>query len=274
MAIQYIFILAGTGIIAGFSSGLLGVGGAFIMTPMQYAVYASMGLSTDIAVKLAFGTTLFVILPTAISGTWRHNKKGAIKWRISIVMGICCLVSGFAGATLAAHLPGEPLKIAFGVIAMAAAIGTLTSRVTDVDHEPVAQPWLWAAWAIPAGVAVGILGIGGGIIIMLVLVTALRFNMHSAVGTSLAIMIFTSTGAVTGYILNGFNVQGLPDYTIGYIYLPAWLLLVATSFGMAQVGAITAHKLPGKHIRYIFVALVLYMSLRMLGFFEWLGLPL
>ena len=95
--------------------------------------------------------------------------------------------------------------------------------------------------------------------------------MHSAVATSLAMMIFTSIGGVIGYIVNGLGVPNLPAYSIGYVNLPAWFLLAVTGVGMAQVGAITAHKLPAKQLRYIFIAVMFYMGLKMLGLFDWLG---
>ena len=63
MTMAHIIILLTTGIGVGFASGLLGVGGGFIMTPVQYIIYTDMGFSTDIAIKLAFGTNLLVILP-------------------------------------------------------------------------------------------------------------------------------------------------------------------------------------------------------------------
>ncbi len=271
MAIEHIVILLATGAVVGFAAGLLGIGGAFIMTPVQYMLYTSMGLSTDMAVKLAFGTTLLVILPTAASGAWRHSQKGAVWWKAAIVMGGCSLIGGFIGATLATHLPGTVLKIAFGAVAIAAAIRMLITTSVEVEREPRDNPWLWVAWAIPIGVVTGILGIGGGIMVVPVMVMALRFNMHNAVATSLAMMIFTSTGAVIGYIINGIGVPNLPAYSVGYVNLLSWLLLAVTSIGMAQVGAITAHKLPAKQLRYIFVAVIFLMGLRMLGVFDWLG---
>ena len=103
---------------------------------------------------------------------------------------------------------------------------------------------------------------------------ALRFKMHKAIATSLAIMIFTSVGGIIGYIVNGWDAPNLPPYSLGYVNLPSWFLLTVTSIGMAQVGAITAHRLPAKQIRYIFIAIMFYMGLRMLGVFEWLGWPL
>ena len=276
MTIAHIIILLATGIGVGFAGGLLGVGGAFIMTPVQYMLFTGMGIPTDIAIKLAFGTSLLVVLPIAASGAWRHSKKGAVWWKAAIVIGGCGLICAFGGATLATHLPGAALKIAFGAIILLSGIRMLTARPPQIEQEPRDNPWLWAAWAIPIGFITGILGIGGGVLMIPVMVLALRFKMHNAIATSLAVMLFTSTGGVIGYIVNGLGVPQLKDlaYTIGYVNLPSWFLLAVTSVGMAQVGAITAHKLPAKQLSYIFIAIMFYMGLKMLGVFDWLGWPI
>jgi len=274
VTIAHIIILLATGTGVGFASGLLGLGGAFIMTPVQYLIFTNMGLPTDIAIKLAFGTSLLVVLPLAASGAWRHSKKGAVWWRAAFVMGGCGLVFAFGGATLATYLPGTALKIAFGAVILASAIRMLTARTSRTEAEPRDNPWLWVAWAIPIGFIAGILGIGGGILIIPVTVLALKFKMHNAVATSLAIMLFISAGGAVGYLVNGLGVTGLPDCSIGYINLQSWGLLAVTGVGMAQLGAITAHKLPARQLRYIFIAVMLYMGLKMLGVFDWLGWPL
>ncbi len=274
MTIAHIIILVATGIGVGFAGGLLGVGGAFIMTPVQYMLFTSMGIPTGIAIKLAFGTSLLVILPTALSGAWRHSKKGAVWWKAATVMGSCGLIFAFGGATLATHLSGTVLKIAFGAVILASGVRMLTAKLPEVGLEPKDNPWLWIAWAIPIGIITGIIGIGGGVLVVPVMVLALKFRMHNAVATSLAMMIFTSIGGLIGYIINGLGVPNLPAYSIGYVNLPTWFLLAVTSVGMAQVGAITAHKLPAKQLRYIFIAIMFYVGLKMLGLFDWLGWPI
>ncbi len=274
MTTAHIIILLATGVGVGFAGGLLGLGGAFIMTPVQYFIFTNMGLPTDLAIKLAFGTSLLVILPLAASGAWRHSLKEAVRWRAALIMGGCGLVFAFGGATLAAHLPGAGLKVAFGAIILASAIRMLTAPPHSTQAEPREKPWLLIACAVPIGFICGILGIGGGILMIPVLVLALRFRMHNAVGTSLAVMLFTAVGGAIGYLINGLGIAGLPDYSVGYINLKSWGLLAVVSVGTAQLGAIVAHKLPARLLRYIFIAVMLYMGLKMLGLFEWLGWPL
>jgi hypothetical protein len=275
MPIAHIIILLGTGVSVGFASGLLGVGGGFIMTPVQYLLTTNMGVSTDITMKVAIGTSLLVIFFTVLSGAWRHHKKGTVYWKVAITMGSCGSLAAFGGATLASsYFSGIVLKILFGSVVLAGGVWMLISNPLKAGQEPKNNPWLWIAWAIPIGVMTGLTGLGGGVLIVPVMMLALKFKMHNAIATSLAIIIFTSAGGVVGYIINGLGVPDLPVYSIGYVNLLIWFLLAVTSIGMAQIGAMIAHRLPGRQLRWIFVAIMLYVGLRMLGAFDWLSWPL
>ncbi|MGD9142351.1 MAG: sulfite exporter TauE/SafE family protein [Dehalococcoidia bacterium] len=271
---DHIILLLLTGAAAGFAGGMLGIGGAFIMTPIQLIVYSAMGLPEDLAVKTAFGTSMLVILPAAISGSWRHHRNKAVMWKAAVIMGVCSLVAAFFGSTLATHLPGSGLKIAFGVVVLLTAVRMATAREPQYKIEAVSQPWQWIVWAIPLGFVAGMFGIGGGVVMIPVLVLALRFEMHYAIGTSLAIIMLTSLGGILGYIINGIGVEGRLEYSLGYVNIPSWLLLMVPAAIMAQVGAVVAHKMPRKLLLYIFIIVLLYMGLRMVGLFEWLGWPL
>lgn len=276
MTATYISILLATGAGAGFASGLLGVGGGFIMVPVMYSVIGAMGFP-DIAMKVALGTSLLVILPTATSGAWRHNKKKAVRWKTALVLGLCGLGGGLAGSTLATHLPERALKTGFGglVLAMAIWMGLgMMPKLAKQRTEPKDNPRLLPALGFPIGMVSGLTGLGGGALIVPALVLALDFPMHLAIGTSVTAIILTSLGGIIGYIIHGIGVSGLLPYSIGYINLPIWLCLAGMSVPLAQLGAKTAHALPAKQLRYIFIALMVYIGLRMIGVFSWLGLPI
>ena len=178
------------------------------------------------------------------------------------------------GATIAAQLPGAMLKTLFGVAILLGGIRMLTARPLKVEEEPVDNPLILVAWALPMGVITGIIGIGGGILVIPVMVLALKFKMHNAIGTSTAMMIFTTIGGVIGYILNGLQVPDLPAYSIGYVNLAAFAALAMTSIPMAQVGVRTAHRLPAARLRNVFILVMFYVGLKMIGVFAWLGLPI
>ena len=271
--IQIIALLI-TGVGVGFASGLLGVGGCFIMVPVQFWALTSIGVDPTIAIRIAFGTNLAVVFPTAISGAIGHNRKKAVLWKAGVVLGLSGLVGAFIGGFFAAHLPGTILKIGFGLAILAGAIRMLTAKPPKIEKEPIDNNLVYILWGFPLGIVSGIIGIGGGVLMIPVMVLALRFKMHQAVGTSTALMIFTSIGGILSYLFNGLNVSGLPPYSLGYVNILQWILLAGTSVPMAQVGVRVAHKLPAKQLKYIFIAVMIYMGLKMIGVFGWLHLPI
>lgn len=273
LTVTSILILLGAGAGTGFMSGLLGIGGGAVMVPVSYWLILTMNVRPDIAFKTALGTSLLVILPTVISGSWRHNKEKAVRWKIALVLGSCALAGGLVGATLATHLPEKILRLGFGALVLAIALWMglgMMPKLRREDEEPRENMALVAACGFPIGIISGLTGIGGGVLIVTVLALGLNFSMHTAVGTSVASIILGSLGGIVGYIVNGLGVPELLPYSIGYVNLPIWLCLVATSIPMAQLGARAAHALPAKPLKYIFIAFLIYAGLEMIGVFHWI----
>jgi uncharacterized membrane protein YfcA len=274
MHVAQIIALLVTGLGVGFASGLLGVGGCFIMVPVQFWILKSIGVDPTLAIRIAFGTNLLVVLPTAFSGAITHHKKGAVLWKAGVSLGITGGIGAFFGAFIASHLPGEVLTVAFGIAVILGAIRMLTSKPPMITDEPSNSVTEYILWGIPLGIISGIIGIGGGVLMIPIMVFFLKFKMHQAVGTSTALMIFTAIGGSLSFLINGLGVQGLPPHSTGYLNWLQWILLAGCSVPMAMVGAKTAHRLPAKQLKYIFVLVMLYMGVKMTGLFAWLHLPI
>jgi uncharacterized protein len=272
-AAQIIALLI-TGIGVGFASGLLGVGGCFIMVPVQFWALKSIGVDPTVAIRIAFGTNLLVVLPTALSGALAHHRKGAVRWRAGVTFGIAGAVGAFFGAFIASHLPGKVLTMAFGIAVILGGIRMLTAKPPKITDEPSDSLTAFILWGIPLGIVSGIIGIGGGVLMIPIMVWFLKFKMHQAVGTSTALMIFTAAGGALSYWINGLGIEGLPPYSTGYLNWYQWIVLAGVSIPWAAVGANTAHLLPAKQLKYLFVAVMFYMGLKMCGVFAWLHLPL
>ena len=237
------------------------------MVPIMSWLIPTLGVPEDIAIRIAIGTSLLVILPTAISGTWRHNRKKAVRWRTSLTLGATALAGGIVGGIIAAHLPGRTLEIGFGGLVLAIALWMglgLMPRLSRQDREPRQNLPLVAACGFPIGIVSGLTGLGGGALIVPMLVLGLSFPMQMAVGTSVAAIIFSSIGGIISYGINGMGLSPLP-HSLGYINVPIWLLLAVTSIPLAQFGARAAHALPAKQLRYVFIAFMVYSGLRMIG---------
>ncbi|MBN1456064.1 MAG: sulfite exporter TauE/SafE family protein [Methanomicrobia archaeon] len=263
-------ILAATGIAVGFGEGLLGVGGSFIMVPVVYWLFTAMDVIPDTAIKLAFGSALLVVFPTAISGTWIHTRKRAVWWKAALVMGLFGSLGALTGSTITAQfLTAAILKPLFGIIlaigGIQMVIGKLsTAEASEEEAERKSRPLAWALLGFAVGMLSGLTGIGGGTITVPALVMGLKFKLHHAIGTSLAVIIFTSCSGALGYLLNGLAVLELPPYSVGYLNLFIFACLAVTSIPVAQLGAHTAHIVPARALRYLFAAVMFYIAFRMI----------
>ena len=261
----YIIVLIITGAGIGFASGLLGVGGGFIMVPIQYWLLTSIGVDPTIAIRVSLGTSLAVILPTAISGAYGHYRRNVVLIKPMLFLGLTGAVGGILGGTIASHIPGNTLKTIFGIAVIVVAFVMLKTKYSQIEKPPVDNPFYYIIWGLFAGVMSGLLGVGGGFILVPIMIIVMHFSIHKAIGTSTAIIMFTSIGGIISYIFNGLNVPGLPIYSVGYINLLQLVLLAGASIPMAQFGVRTAHKLPAEKLKYIFIALMVIIGLNMIG---------
>lgn len=100
-------IAALIGLVTGVTSGLFGVGGGIIMVPaMMYFM--------NLPIKTAVGTSLAVIIPTALAGTYKHLAQGNVDWRTMLSLAPTAIIGGYAGAWLTTHIAADNLKRAFG----------------------------------------------------------------------------------------------------------------------------------------------------------------
>ena len=83
LEITLLFVVLGS--LAGFLAGLLGIGGGIILVPLFLWAFNAAGFSPDVIVHIAFGTSLAVIIPTALSSTFGHRKRGNVEWHQVLV---------------------------------------------------------------------------------------------------------------------------------------------------------------------------------------------
>jgi uncharacterized membrane protein YfcA len=253
-----------TGILSGTASGLFGVGGGFLMTPVQFWLYTGSGIDSTLATRLAFGTSLAVMIPTMMSGALAHHGRGAVNWQAAVPMGCAAVFGGISGGTLAAQLPGHVLRAIFAIIIILMAI----RMVWHIHSCPVCEPrgsiGIYLLLGFLIGIVSGLAGIGGGILLVPVLVILLGYPMHTAVGTSSACLIFSSTGAVAAYIFNGLGVAGLPPFSVGYVDLLTFSILAVTTIPLARLGVRFAHSCSGRNLQIVFAGVLILIGGMML----------
>lgn len=262
--ILYFASLIITGITAGTASGLFGVGGGFLMTPVQYWLSTSGGMDSTLATRLAFGTSLAVMIPTMISGAFAHHSRGAVNWKAAVPMGCSAIFGGLAGGTLATHLPGIVLRTFFAILIILMAVRMVWHIRSCPACEPRGSIGIYLCIGFLIGGVSGLAGIGGGVLLVPVLVILLGYPMHTAIGTSSACLIFSSAGAVTAYVINGWGVVGLPPYSIGYVDLVTFTILAATTIPLARFGVRCAHGCSGRNLQIVFAGVLILIGGMML----------
>ena len=265
--IEYFIGLILIGICAGFASGLLGVGGGFLIVPLQYFLLKYIGVEPDLAILISFGTSLAIIVPTSLSGAYRHSRSMDNIVKPGIQLGIFGLIGGALGGLVASALSSRILEIIFGCLLLFIAVNNIVN--INKERENARIPFNFASTTI-IGVAVGfssgLLGVGGGIFLIAILTALLGFSLIEAIGTSSVFICLTAIGGFLSYMFSGWGVSTFP-YSIGYVSLINFALIACFSVPMASLGAKMAHKVPQKKLKIVFSILVLYMALKMLGIF-------
>jgi len=274
--IVLIFIMGG---FVGLLSGIFGVGGGFLMTPLLIMI--------GIPPTVAAASDSNQIVGASTSGTLAHYRLGNVDFK----MGIILLVGGVLGGTMGVqlikvlrHMGNADFLIQITYVIMLGFVGIYMfieslQGLRGVQTAAVPQkesgyarfvkhlPWqmqfeksgieLSILMPLILGVFVGVLaaimGVGGGFIMVPVMVYLLRMPMHVVVGTSLFQILFTC--------INVTIMQANTNHTVDFVL--ALILLIGSTLG-AQFGAKISRRLKGDQLKIILASLVLLVMVKML----------
>jgi uncharacterized protein len=251
------------GSVAGILAGLLGVGGGVVLVPMLVFLFTRQNVDSPVVLHLALGTSLASIALTSVASLRAHHGRGAVDWSVfrRITPGI--LAGSFFGSWISAHLSTNFLQIFFvGFLAYVA-----TQLLLDVKPKPSRQlpgpKGLIGVGGLIGGVS-SLVGIGGGSMSVPFLIWC-NVSVRSAIGTSAAIGFPIAVAGALGYVVNGLSVSSLPQFSLGFVYLPALVGIGVMSVLTAPLGARLAHVLPVVAIKRSFAFLLLLVALKMLS---------
>ena len=263
--VEYFIGLILIGICAGFASGLLGVGGGFLIVPLQYFLLKYIGVEPDLAMLISLGTSLAIIVPTSLSGAYRHTRKLDNIIKPGIQLGIFGIIGGVIGGFVASGLPSRILEIIFGCLLLFITFNNIVN--INKEREEARIPFNLVSTVIiglVVGFSSGLLGVGGGVFLIAILTALLGFSLIEAIGTSSIFISLTAIGGLLSYVVSGWGVSTFP-YSIGYVSIINFILIACFSVPLASIGANYAHKIPQKKLKIVFSIVVLYIALKMLG---------
>ncbi|MEJ2368546.1 MAG: sulfite exporter TauE/SafE family protein [Acidobacteriota bacterium] len=273
-----LFLLIGVGGLVGFLSGMFGVGGGFLLTPILMMV--------GIPPTVAAASDSCQIVAASSSGAAAHFRLG----NVDVKLGGILLVGGLVGAAIGVRIikvlramGNADLVITLTYIVVLGGVGsymffeslqglrrgTLTERPhhirksrgilaripfqmdfprSGVRHS-IFIPFLIC---VSIGILAAIMGVGGGFIMVPMMVYLLRMPMHVAVGTDLFQIVFTCAGVTF--------LQATTNHTVDLVL--ALLLAVGSTIG-AQVGARVGRLLRGDQLKILLAIIVLVVMIKM-----------
>ena len=251
------------GAIAGFFAGLFGIGGGTIIVPILLILLPQAGVPDAQVMAMALGTSFSTIVFTSISSAWQHRKLGNVDFRVFRYLVPALMASVFVFGYLVSGLPKAKLMKMFAAMMMLLAIKMLIA--SKQKTTPPAKP-LTARVQIVAGIVIGALssfaGIGGGAFIVPFL-NSRGFAMKRAIGTSSACGVLLAIGATIGFMLSGSRFADMPAYSIGFVYLPAFVGIVSASVFTSRLGAMAANRLPVSVLKKAFGAFLCFVAVGM-----------
>lgn len=258
---EYFLPYLALGAFAGFLAGLLGVGGGLVIVPVLAFLFAAQHFNDANILHLALGTSLASILFTSVSSVRAHHAHHAVDW--PIVRGIApgIITGTLLGSVLAAQLSTLALKLFFVAFLFYAATQMLLDIRPKAHRQLPGIAGMFGAGNIIGAVS-SLVGIGGGTLSVPFMLWC-NMAMHRAIGTSAAIGFPIAIAGAVGYAANGLAANNLPQYSLGFVYLPALAGIVLASIMTAPLGARTAHRLPVKKLKKIFAVLLYLLGARM-----------
>ena len=263
---DFIFLVVGlgaAGLLAGFLAGLFGIGGGAILVPILMSTFPILGVDPAIVAHMAVGTSLAIIIPTAVRSYRSHRAKGAgnaelLKtWRFFVPAGVV------VASLLVSGVSGDVLRLVFAGVASIIAIKMLFNRDSwslgaDLPSAPVTN-----SVGFGIGFISTFMGIGGGNLNNLFM-TSYGQPIHQAVATSAGLGVLIAIPATLGFIYAGYGDPNLPSWSLGYVHLLGAALVIPFSMFAAPMGARFAHSLPARKLEIGFGLFLVVVIIRMI----------
>lgn len=259
--------LALLGLFTGFLAGVLGIGGGMMTVPFVTYILAERGVNADLAVKMAIATSMAAIIFISLSNVRAQHKRGAIRWDVfnNISPGIV-LGSFITSIGLFNFVKGQALAVFFGLFISYSATQMLRAK-KPVATKTMPSPSKQGMVGVAIGMLSGLVGAGGAFI-SVPFMTARNIPIHNAIATSAALGMPLALFNTMGFIYTGWGVNGLPPGALGFVFLPALVVLATASAITAPLGVKVSHRLPMPILKRGFACILFALAAYMM----WKGL--
>lgn len=252
------------GALAGLLAGLLGIGGGLVVVPFLNYVLPHLRFPDEAVMHVAVATSLMIVVGTSISSIAAHHRRGGVLWSLVLRLLPGIIIGSIIAAQIAQFLSSNLLKIIFGVFVLFLAyrIAFKFRLAPEGEAKLPHGAKLFSASALISGVC-NLLGMGGGSLLVPYF-AHYNVSIRHAVATSAVCSFPIALTGVVGLLFASPPEVGLPQWTLGYIYWPAFILMVIPSIIMAPLGARLAHILPADKLKKVFAVFLIVVGVDML----------
>ncbi|MDI4648243.1 sulfite exporter TauE/SafE family protein [Cohnella hashimotonis] len=257
-------ILVLIGIVAALFGSIVGLGGGIIIVPSLVLLGPSL-LGEEVSSQTAVGTSLAVLIFTALTSTWTYRKQGKVDFRSGWLFFATSGPAAMIGALVTDYIPQGPFQLAFGLF-MLAMFGLMLARER---MKPLRIDWpikrsftdgagtvseygynlpLALSIGFAVGLCSGLFGIGGGSLFVPIMVILFRFPPHVATASSMFVIFLSSILGSTVHLWNG-NIDW-----------PLFLALAPGALIGGRVGAAIASRLSGPQLMWLLRVTLLIMA--------------
>ncbi len=255
--------MLGTGLVGGILAGMLGVGGGIVIVPMLEFALGFVGVDPSIRMHIAIATSLATIIPTSISSSRAHFKRGSVDLALVKSWALWIMAGTLAGTWLASLVHSRVLSGLFAVVAFLVAL----KMMLPLDNKTLTagMPKGPAIYSAPTliGLISAMIGIGGGSLSVPTM-TAFGEPIHRAVGTAALFGLLIAIPGTIGYMVTGYGNPLLPAGSLGYVNFLGLALIAPTTVLAAPFGARLAHAMNKRHLTLLFGSFLLIVAIRML----------
>jgi uncharacterized membrane protein YfcA len=253
------------GVVTGILAGLFGIGGGAVIVPVLFEVFRLLGVPDAVRMQLCIGTSLAIIVPTAVRSYREHKAHGFVladvlrRWALPSVVGV------LVGSAIAAVAPPDTFKAAFGLIACLIAAKFLIGSDGWAFGNELPGSTAMTGYGFAIGLGSSLMGISGGSLVTMIL-TLYRTPIHNAVATAAGLGVPITLAGTVGYVLAGLPHQAqLPPLSLGFVSLIGVVLIAPLSSWVAPFGARLAHRLPRRRLEICFGLFLLVVASRFLA---------
>jgi uncharacterized protein len=259
VAVMLAAVLA-SGLFAGLIAGLFGVGGGTVVVPALFYVFAVLELGGESNLHVAVGSSLAVIIATSVRSLAAHRSHGAVDEDVLKTWTPWVSLGALVGAALAGLASKPALSLVYGAGATLVALQMGLGREGWHIAPDLPTGWLRRVLGTAIGAMSSMMGVGGGSFGSM-LMTLYGRPIHQAVATASGFGVAIGLPAALGFILFGWNAPGRPPLSLGYVNIPAALLMATVTTATAPFGARLAHRLDRRTLRRLFAAFLVLTAI-------------